>query len=119
MAWGGQRRLCAIGRGRRGTVAQRRVLLRGRVSREHAPPSRHRISGTPSRVRSRHRQGGLSSSTVNVLWGLLNLGFGYLLVCRVGSFDLHETRHVLFLGAGTLTMPVMLARGFGRLHGGL
>jgi hypothetical protein len=62
---------------------------------------------------------GLSSSTVNVLWGLFNLAAGYLLVGRVGSFDLRKTRHVVALGAGTLAMSVMLARVFGRLHGGL
>jgi hypothetical protein len=28
---------------------------------------------------------GLSSSTVNVAWGLFNLAVGYLLVCRVGT----------------------------------
>jgi hypothetical protein len=33
---------------------------------------------------------GLSSSTVNVLWGLLNLAIGYLLVCRVGKFELRN-----------------------------
>jgi hypothetical protein len=43
---------------------------------------------------------GLSSSTVNVLWGLLNLAVGYLLVCRVGDFELRKTRHILVLGAG-------------------
>jgi hypothetical protein len=62
---------------------------------------------------------GLSSSTVNVLWGLFNLAVGYLLVCRVGSFDLRKTHHALVLGAGILVMSVMLARGFGRFHGGL
>ncbi len=62
---------------------------------------------------------GLSSSTVNVLWGLFNLAVGYLLVCRVGTFDLRKTRQVLVLGAGILLMSVMLARAFGRLHGGL
>jgi hypothetical protein len=62
---------------------------------------------------------GLSSSTVNVLWGLLNLVVGYVLVCRVGSFQLRSTRHVLVLGAGVLAMSLMLARAFGRLHGGL
>jgi hypothetical protein len=34
---------------------------------------------------------GLSSSVVNVAWGLFNLAIGYLLVCRVGSFDLRKT----------------------------
>jgi hypothetical protein len=61
----------------------------------------------------------LSSSTVNVLWGLFNLALGYLLVCRVGKFDLRKTRHVLVFGAGVVIMSVMLARAFGRFHGGL
>jgi hypothetical protein len=62
---------------------------------------------------------GLSSSTVNVLWGLFNLAAGYLLVCRVGTFDLRRTRHVLILGAGILVLSLMAAHGFGRFHGGL
>ncbi len=62
---------------------------------------------------------GLSSSTVNVLWGLFNLAIGYLLVCRVGSFDLRKTTPVLALGAGILLMSLNLAHYFGRLHGGL
>jgi len=62
---------------------------------------------------------GLSSSTVNVLWGLFNLAIAYVLVCRVGSFSFHNTCHVLILGAGVLVMSLMLARSFGRFHGGL
>lgn len=62
---------------------------------------------------------GLSSSTVNVLWGFFNLALAYLLVCRVGSFDLLNTCDVLVLGAGILVMSLMLARAFGRFHGGL
>ena len=62
---------------------------------------------------------GLSSSTVNVLWGLCNLAVAYVLVCRVGRFDLRNTRHVLALAVGILIMAVMLANGFGRFHGGL
>ena len=61
---------------------------------------------------------GLSSSTVNVLWGLFNLAVGYLLVCRVGRFDLRNTGHMLVLGAGIVIMSLMLARAFGRFHGG-
>jgi len=60
----------------------------------------------------------LSSSTVNVLWGLFNVAAGYLLVCRVGSFTLRKTQHVLVLGAGILIMSLMLAHTFGKLHGG-
>jgi hypothetical protein len=62
---------------------------------------------------------GLSSSTVNVFWGLLNLAVGYLLVARVGSFGLRRTTHVVVLGLGVLAMGVMLARAFGRFYGGL
>jgi hypothetical protein len=61
----------------------------------------------------------LSSSTVNVLWGLFNLAVGYLLVCRIGNFELRKTRHVLVLGVGILIMSLLLAHGFGRFHGGL
>ena len=34
---------------------------------------------------ARPRGEGLSSSTVNVLWGFFNIVIGYLLVCRVGD----------------------------------
>ena len=61
---------------------------------------------------------GLSSSTVNVLWGFLNLVIGYLLVCRVGDFNLRATDQIVALGLGILLMGVMLARTFGKLHGG-
>jgi hypothetical protein len=62
---------------------------------------------------------GLSSSVVNALWGLFNLAVAYLLICRVGDFNLRNTRQVLVLGAGMLVMSLMLAHTFGRLHGGL
>lgn len=62
---------------------------------------------------------GLSSSMVNVLWGLFNMAVGYLLICRIGSFDLRKTQYVLVLGAGILIMSFMLAHTFGRLHGGM
>jgi hypothetical protein len=61
---------------------------------------------------------GLSSSTVNVLWGFFNLAVGYLLVCRVGDFDLRDTADVAALGLGALLLSVMMARHFGRFHGG-
>src|SRR5580658_179237 len=61
---------------------------------------------------------GLSSSVVNVLWGLFNLVVAYVLILRVGSFDIHSTAHVAAVGAGMLVMSLMLARAFGRFHGG-
>jgi len=67
---------------------------------------------------ARPRGQGLSSSTVNVLWGCFNLAVGYGLVCRVGQFDLRSTDHVIAAGLGVLLMGVITARLFGRFHGG-
>ena len=61
---------------------------------------------------------GLSSSTVNVLWGALNMAAGYALIFRVGLFDLRSTADVLALGAGSVLMGIMSARIFGRFNGG-
>jgi hypothetical protein len=61
---------------------------------------------------------GLSSSTVNVLWGFFNLVAGYLLVVRVGSFTLRSTADVLPLAIGALLISLLLARHFGRFNGG-
>lgn len=61
---------------------------------------------------------GLSSSTINVLWGFANLAIAYLLTCRVGDFSLRSTADVAALGLGFLLMGLMGARYFGRFHGG-
>ena len=61
---------------------------------------------------------GLSSSTVNVLWGFVNLVIAYLLLCRVGEFSLRSTADMAALGAGLLIMGLFNARQFGRFHGG-
>lgn len=62
---------------------------------------------------------GLSSATVNVLWGALNIVFAYLLLCRVGTFELRRTRHVLVAGAGAVLIAILSAHAFGRFYGGL
>ena len=41
---------------------------------------------------------GLSSSTVNVLWGFANFVVAYVLIARVGNFDLHAADHVIAVG---------------------
>jgi hypothetical protein len=61
---------------------------------------------------------GLSSSTVNVLWGFTNVAVAYLLIARVGNFDLRATDNVIAVGAGVLLIGFMSARLFGRFHGG-
>lgn len=59
---------------------------------------------------------GLSSPTVNVLWGLFNIVIGYVLVCRVGSFELRNTGDVVALGVGALLIALFSAKHFGRFN---
>jgi hypothetical protein len=61
---------------------------------------------------------GLSSSTVNVLWGMFNLAVAYGLLARVGRFDLRRTIHVAVMALGALLLALRLAMHFGELHGG-
>jgi hypothetical protein len=61
---------------------------------------------------------GLSSSTVNVLWGFFNAAAGYLLVVRVGNFDPRSISDVLALAVGALLISLQMARHFGKFHGG-
>jgi hypothetical protein len=78
------------------------------------------ISGNPFQSPFSSPPGeGLSSSTVNVLWGMLNLLVGYLLIGRVGKFDHHRTIHIVLFALGFALMAIMLANAFGKFHGGL
>lgn len=61
---------------------------------------------------------GLSSATVNVLWGFSNLVVSYLLTLRVGVFHPRSTSHILAFGTGVLLLSLGLARHFGQFHGG-
>ena len=61
---------------------------------------------------------GLSSSTVNLLWGFFNLVVGYVLVRHRGDFDLQNIADAAALGFGMLLIGLFSARHFGRFHGG-
>jgi hypothetical protein len=61
---------------------------------------------------------GLSSSTVNVLWGWFNVVAGYCLVFHVGEFNVHSIPDVAAVGIGGLLISVQSARHFGKFHGG-
>ena len=61
---------------------------------------------------------GLSSSTLNVMWGFGNLCAAYLLLLHVGDFDARAPAQITALGIGFLLMGVFAARQFGRYHGG-
>ncbi|KQR73635.1 hypothetical protein ASG35_21865 [Burkholderia sp. Leaf177] len=61
---------------------------------------------------------GLSSSMVNVLWGFFNLVVSYMLIFRIGDFELKITADAVPFGLGILAMGLLCARLFGRFHGG-
>ena len=61
---------------------------------------------------------GLSSSTVNVLWGLFNAVISYILVLRVGDFDVRSTSNVLVFALGVLLISLHSSRHLGQFHGG-
>jgi hypothetical protein len=61
---------------------------------------------------------GLSSSTVNVVWGFFNALVAYLLVAHVGAFDPRAASHIVAFGLGALLLSTLSARHFGKFHGG-
>jgi hypothetical protein len=81
----------------------------------------HFVSGTMGRPFqspfAKPRGEGLSSSTVNVLWGFLNLAAGAALIGRSG-FDPHSTGDTVVFGSAVLLLGLGTARHFGRFNGG-
>jgi hypothetical protein len=78
------------------------------------------ISGSPFQSPFASPPGeGLSPSTVNVAWGLFNLFIAYLLLVRVGKFEIRRWAHFGVFFVGFILMALMVARHFGRFHGGL
>jgi hypothetical protein len=61
---------------------------------------------------------GLSSPVVNVLWGAFNFAIAYLLIFRLGAFDIRNTTHILLVAVGGLVMGIQLASWFGRADAG-
>ena len=82
----------------------------------------HFVSGTMGRAFqspfARPPGEGLSSSRINVAWGFFNLVIAYLLICRVGDFDLRTTEDIVALGLGMLLAGLFSASQFGRFNGG-
>ena len=50
--------------------------------------------------------------------GTFNLLIAYLLLCRVGTFNLRRTDNVAIAGIGGLLTAVMLAMAFGKVFAG-
>jgi hypothetical protein len=82
----------------------------------------HLVSGTMGRPFqtpfAKPSGSGLSSSTINVIWGFFNAGIAYLLLAHIGTFDLLRTPHILAFALGALLISLFAARHFGHFHGG-
>lgn len=61
---------------------------------------------------------GLSSATVNLLWGFANLVIAWLLLARVGDFDIRAPEQAGAAGLGVLVIGLLCAWSFGRINGG-
>jgi len=61
---------------------------------------------------------GLSSSTVNVLWGFFNAVVAFLLLTHIGDFHPRATSHIVALALGALLISIQLSKHFGQFHGG-
>jgi hypothetical protein len=59
---------------------------------------------------------GLSSSPVNVLYGLFNLTLAYLLLARVGEFEPRSALHAGSVGLGLAAMSLLITRSLARLQ---
>jgi hypothetical protein len=59
---------------------------------------------------------GLSSPVVNVLWGTFNFAIAYLLIFRVGAFDIRNNTQILLVAVGGILMAVQLASWFGNVR---
>jgi hypothetical protein len=53
-----------------------------------------------------------------VLWGFFNAVVGYLLIVRLGRFELRSTGDVLAFGVGALLICLQMGRHFGQFNGG-
>lgn len=79
----------------------------------------HGVSGKPFQSPfARPRRIAQSSSVVNMAWALVNLVIAWLLLARVGSFDLRDLGDALSLGIGVAFIGLFLAYHFGRHNGG-
>ncbi len=61
---------------------------------------------------------GYSSSLTNVIWGFVNFVVAYLLLVRVGDFDIRSAAHIGAAGLGAFLIALHLSLHFGKFNGG-
>ena len=57
---------------------------------------------------------GESSPLVNVIWGMINFGIGYVLIFKVGHFEFGLNLGAWMVGLGAFVIAIILALTFGR-----
>lgn len=75
------------------------------------------VMGRPFRTPFAKPRGSLSSSTTNVAWGFFNLLVAYVLLLRVGAFDLRDAEDAAAFGLGALLLSLFLSRVFAKTAG--
>lgn len=82
----------------------------------------HYIAGLMGRAMqspfAKPRGEGYSTSLTNVLWGFANLIAAYVLLVRIGDFDIHNLAHVGAAALGMFLISIQLALHFGKFNGG-
>jgi hypothetical protein len=61
---------------------------------------------------------GLSSSRVNVLYGVCNLAVAYVLLLQVGQLEARNALHAGAFGLGLTAMAVLITRSLARIDAG-
>jgi hypothetical protein len=61
---------------------------------------------------------GLSPPRTNVIWGVINLGMGWVLLTQIGAFDIRHWIDATALFAGVLAMGFYVSGYFGRFYDG-
>ncbi|PRC91842.1 hypothetical protein [Solimicrobium silvestre] len=62
---------------------------------------------------------GESSSTLDVIWGALNIIIGYCLLFQISDFNVRSLLDLSAAGSGSLAIALYLSRRFGNVYGGI
>jgi hypothetical protein len=77
------------------------------------------LQGKPFQSPFAHPPGqGLSTSRTNALWGAANAVVAWLLLAKVGAFDIRAPEQAGAAFAGGLILAVLMSQRFGRFNGG-
>ncbi|THD59108.1 hypothetical protein [Phenylobacterium sp.] len=77
------------------------------------------LQGKPFQSPFAHPPGqGLSTSRTNALWGAANVALAWLLLGKIGAFDIRAPLDAGAAFAGGFILAVLMSQRFGRFNGG-